>query len=570
MNLLIKYIKYKKMFVIGFIAKTVEVILELFLPVFMAVVMREGLKGNNYNEAYLMIGLIMAFAISGYFSTVFSHRLTAKVSQDFAKNLRQAIFYKVEDLAIEDTDAFSSSGLINRLNLDVSHLQNGLAMTMRVASRAPVLMIGSIVSLFIISPKIALVLAIGLPLIITVLIVIMYFSMRIFQLFQKQNDRLLENVKDNVEGVRMIRAFAQVEHEEKRFESRNKVLSEIMIKLGKVTSLSTPFATLAFNIVLVIMIYVGALDINIGSLDQEQLIQVINYTTQLTLSVIGVMNLVLLYTKMYSSTIRIKEILDKDKSVIDNGELIVKEGPMKIEFKNVDFSYESSSKNTLQKINLVINPNETIGVVGLTGSGKTTFIDLLMRFYDVNKGEILINDINIKEYKIESLRDKIAYASQKAALLYGDIRSNINMNKEYSDEEITEALKDAQAQFILRREKGIESEVLRQGMNYSGGQRQRIALARALVKDSSLLILDDVFSALDYVTDLKIRKRLDKRKNQQTKIYISQRLSSLVNTDKIIVIDGGKIIASGKHDELLNSCELYRSLYETQVAGGIQ
>lgn len=565
---ILRYIKYRKSFVVGFLAKTVEVILELFLPVFMAMLIEDSLKGGDNPVGYLMVGLILIFAVLGYLSTLFAHKLTAKVSQDFAKNLRQAIFYQVEELSIEDTNGFSSSSLINRLNLDVSHLQNSLAMTMRLASRAPVLMVGSIIMLFIVSPKVALILIIGLPILITLLVGIMYISMRIFQKFQVENDKLVDVVKDNVEGVRMIRAFAQVEHENERFEKRNSTLSQIMERLGRITSLSSPFTTLAMNVLLVIMIYFGSRDINLGTMKQAELIQIINYTTQLTLSIIGVMNLILMYTKMYSAAIRVNEILDKTNSITDNDNpLVLTNEPAKIEFKDVSFSYSDNTGNVLNNINITINPGETIGVVGLTGSGKTTIIDLLMRFFDVKSGEILINDINIKDYSLESLRENIAYASQKASLLTGDVKENILMNDTYGDEAIKKALVESQASFILNRPDSINSVVLKEGVNYSGGQRQRIALARALVKDSAILVLDDVFSALDYMTDFRIRQELSKREIKQTKIFISQRLSSLVNADKIIVLDNGQITGFDNHQNLIVNNPLYKALHESQIGG---
>lgn len=534
----------------------------------MAMLIEDSLKGGDNPVGYLMVGLILIFAVLGYLSTLFAHKLTAKVSQDFAKNLRQAIFYQVEELSIEDTNGFSSSSLINRLNLDVSHLQNSLAMTMRLASRAPVLMVGSIIMLFIVSPKVALILIIGLPILITLLVGIMYISMRIFQKFQVENDKLVDVVKDNVEGVRMIRAFAQVEHENERFEKRNSTLSQIMERLGRITSLSSPFTTLAMNVLLVIMIYFGSRDINLGTMKQAELIQIINYTTQLTLSIIGVMNLILMYTKMYSAAIRVNEILDKTNSITDNDNpLVLTNEPAKIEFKDVSFSYSDNTGNVLNNINITINPGETIGVVGLTGSGKTTIIDLLMRFFDVKSGEILINDINIKDYSLESLRENIAYASQKASLLTGDVKENILMNDTYDDEAIKKALVESQASFILNRPDSINSVVLKEGVNYSGGQRQRIALARALVKDSAILVLDDVFSALDYMTDFRIRQELSKREIKQTKIFISQRLSSLVNADKIIVLDNGQITGFDNHQNLIVNNPLYKALHESQIGG---
>ena len=390
--------------------------------------------------------------------------------------------------------------------------------------------------------------------------------MRMFQDFQTENDKLLEIVKDNVEGVRMIRAFAQENHEDKRFNRRNDRLSNIMIKLGRVTSLSSPFTMLSLNIILVIMLYLGAGEVFGGVISDAQLLQVINYTTQLTLSIISVMNLALLYTRAYASSKRINEVLDIKNSVInkENG-LTLSKSPSKIEFRDVSFSYGGG--NVLNNINLTINPGETIGIVGLTGSGKTTLVDLLLRFYNVTSGNIYINDIDINDYDLKNLREGIGYASQKASLLAGTIKDNVVMNNEYSEDEIKSALKEASASFVVNRDDGINGIVLREGVNFSGGQRQRLALSRALVKESPILILDDVFSALDYMTDYNIRKELEERDKKQTKIYISQRLSSIKNADNIFVIDDGRILASGTHDELLKNEILYKRLYETQVEG---
>lgn len=561
-----RFIESKRDFFVGIITKVVEVVFELFLPIFMATLMDSGLTGGEYKKGYLMVGLIVTFTFAGYLTTVYSQKLAARVGQEYARNLRSALFDHVQDVSLEDTNQFSSSSLLNRLSIDVSNLQNSLSMTIRTASRAPAMMIGSLIALFILSPKIATVLLIGLPFVIIILIIIMRISMRIFQDFQTENDKLLEIVKDNVEGVRMIRAFAQENHEDKRFNRRNNRLSNIMIKLGRVTSLSSPFTMLSLNIILVIMLYLGAGEVFGGVISDAQLLQVINYTTQLTLSIISVMNLALLYTRAYASSKRINEVLDIKNSVVnkENG-LTLSKSPSKIEFRDVSFSYGGG--NVLNNINLTINPGETIGIVGLTGSGKTTLVDLLLRFYNVTSGNIYINDIDINDYDLKNLREGIGYASQKASLLAGTIKDNVVMNNEYSEDEIKSALKEASASFVVNRDDGINGIVLREGVNFSGGQRQRLALSRALVKESPILILDDVFSALDYMTDYNIRKELEERDKKQTKIYISQRLSSIKNADNIFVIDDGRILASGTHDELLKNEILYKRLYETQVEG---
>lgn len=566
---LFKYVKYKKTLYSGFLLKTAEVVLELFLPIFMAILMDEGLKKSDLSVGIKYSLIIVSFAVMGYITTLYSQYAAAKVSQDYAKNLREAMFDHVTDISLKDSSAYSSGSLLNRMNMDVNNLQNSLAMTVRVASRAPVLMVGSIISLFILSPKIALVLLIGLPVLIGILIVIMYYSIYLFKDFQTGNDKLSSVVSDNVEGVRMIRAFAKSEHEEDRFARRNNALSEVMIKLGRITSLSNPVTMLILNVLLVVMIYFGITDINNNIMTDSQLLQIINYVTQLSFSIVGVMNLILLYTKASTSKVRIKELLStKDSILNDENKVYLEDEELKIEFKNVTFTYDDNHRPVLKNFNVEINPGETLGVVGLTGSGKTTFVDLLMRFYDVTEGEILINDINIKKYDVHSLREKIAYASQKPALLSSNVYENIVMGKNLSKKQIDESIVTSQSKFIYDKELGLMSEVNRGGANFSGGQRQRIALARALAKDSPLLILDDIFSALDYVTDYNIRKALEE--NTQTKIFISQRLSSLYNADKIIVIRDSEIRASGTHDELLNSSPLYRNLHDTQVLGGLK
>lgn len=561
---ILKYIKNKKLVFVGFFTKSIEVIFELLLPIFMAILIDNGLKpGGEISKAYLMVGVILVFTFAGYLTTVYSQWLSAKLGQEYAMSLRTALFDKIQDLSLEDTNDLSTSTLVNRITIDVNHMQNALSMTIRQASRAPAMIIGSLIALFILSPKVAYILLAGLPIVIFVLAIIMIKSMKEFQIFLKENDKLLTNVEDNVEGARMIRAFAQVEHEERRFEKQSKRLSKVLLRLSRITSLSSPFTTLTLNVLLVIMLYFGAFEVFNENISNAQLLQVINYTTQLTISLIGIMNLAIIYTRAYSSAIRINEVLDRKNTVLSEGDLKVVNKGAKIEFKNVSFKYESSGY-VLKDINLTINPGELVGIVGLTGSGKTSLVDLLLRFYNTDEGEILINGINIKNYDLKDLRENIAYASQKASLLSGSIEENIFMNNKYSEKEKYLAIDNAQANFILEDEKKI---VARLGMNFSGGQRQRIALARALIKDSPILILDDTFSALDYKTDKNIRKKLAKHKKNQTKIFISQRISSIINADKIIVIDKGKIIGMDTHNNLVKNNDLYSKLYETQLAG---
>jgi len=561
---ILKYIKNKKLVFVGFFTKSIEVIFELLLPIFMAILIDNGLKpGGEISKAYLMVGVILVFTFAGYLTTVYSQWLSAKLGQEYAMSLRTALFDKIQDLSLEDTNDLSTSTLVNRITIDVNHMQNALSMTIRQASRAPAMIIGSLIALFILSPKVAYILLAGLPIVIFVLAIIMIKSMKEFQIFLKENDKLLTNVEDNVEGARMIRAFAQVEHEERRFEKQSKRLSKVLLRLSRITSLSSPFTTLTLNVLLVIMLYFGAFEVFNANISNAQLLQVINYTTQLTISLIGIMNLAIIYTRAYSSAIRINEVLDRKNTVLSEGDLKVDNKGAKIEFKNVSFKYESSGY-VLKDINLTINPGELVGIVGLTGSGKTSLVDLLLRFYNTDEGEILINGINIKNYDLKDLRENIAYASQKASLLSGSIEENIFMNNKYSEKEKYLAIDNAQANFILEDEEKI---VARLGMNFSGGQRQRIALARALIKDSPILILDDTFSALDYKTDKNIRKKLAKHKKNQTKIFISQRISSIINADKIIVIDKGKIIGMDTHNNLVKNNDLYSKLYETQLAG---
>lgn len=561
---ILKYIKNKKLVFVGFFTKSIEVIFELLLPIFMAILIDNGLKpGGEISKAYLMVGVILVFTFAGYLTTVYSQWLSAKLGQEYAMSLRTALFDKIQDLSLEDTNDLSTSTLVNRITIDVNHMQNALSMTIRQASRAPAMIIGSLIALFILSPKVAYILLAGLPIVIFVLAIIMIKSMKEFQIFLKENDKLLTNVEDNVEGARMIRAFAQVEHEERRFEKQSKRLSKVLLRLSRITSLSSPFTTLTLNVLLVIMLYFGAFEVFNANISNAQLLQVINYTTQLTISLIGIMNLAIIYTRAYSSAIRINEVLDRKNTVLSEGDLKVDNKGAKIEFKNVSFKYESSGY-VLKDINLTINPGELVGIVGLTGSGKTSLVDLLLRFYNTDEGEILINGINIKNYDLKDLRENIAYASQKASLLSGSIEENIFMNNKYSEKDKYLAIDNAQANFILEDEEKI---VARLGMNFSGGQRQRIALARALIKDSPILILDDTFSALDYKTDKNIRKKLAKHKKNQTKIFISQRISSIINADKIIVIDKGKIIGMDTHNNLVKNNDLYSKLYETQLAG---
>lgn len=561
---------YKRELTLGPLFKLIEAILELFIPIIMIKIIDIGIPNNDINYI-LKIGLtLILLGLVGLSFALVCQYYASIASQGIGTKIRTALFDHINKLSHSEIDNIGTSTLITRLTNDITLIQNGIAMLIRLGTRSPFVIIGSTVMAFAINFQLALVFLIAMPIISILLYFIMKKSIILYKEIQKKLDNISLITRENIEGVRVIKAFSKEESEIERFKNRNNDYSEETIKALKVSSLLNPLTSVVMNFAIVFILYFGARKVNLGASTQGEIIALINYIIQISLALIVFSQLVITLTKGYTSLIRVSEVLEIQPSIIEkNNELSITSIDSKkplIEFRNVYFSYNDSKEYSLKNISFKINKNEVIGIIGGTASGKSTIINLLSRFYDVTKGEVLIKGINIKNYSFKKLRNLISIVPQKSVLFSGTIRSNLELgNRNLTDEDIKRVLDISMASdFVNKLENKYDAEVLKGGKNFSGGQKQRLSIARALAKNSEILVLDDSLSALDYATDLQLRKNLKEQVKDTTIIMISQRASSLKNADKIIVLDNGEINAIGTHEELLKSSEVYKEIYYSQ------
>lgn len=561
---------YKRELTLGPLFKLIEAILELFIPIIMIKIIDIGIPNNDINYI-LKIGLtLILLGLVGLSFALVCQYYASIASQGIGTKIRTALFKHINKLSHSEIDNIGTSTLITRLTNDITLIQNGIAMLIRLGTRSPFVIIGSTVMAFAINFQLALVFLIAMPIISILLYFIMKKSIILYKEIQKKLDNISLITRENIEGVRVIKAFSKEESEIERFKNRNNDYSEETIKALKVSSLLNPLTSVVMNFAIVFILYFGARKVNLGASTQGEIIALINYIIQISLALIVFSQLVITLTKGYTSLIRVSEVLEIQPSIIEkNNELSITSIDSKkplIEFRNVYFSYNDSKEYSLKNISFKINKNEVIGIIGGTASGKSTIINLLSRFYDVTKGEVLIKGINIKNYSFKKLRNLISIVPQKSVLFSGTLRSNLELgNRNLTDEDIKRVLDISMASdFVNKLENKYDAEVLKGGKNFSGGQKQRLSIARALAKNSEILVLDDSLSALDYATDLQLRKNLKEQVKDTTIIMISQRASSLKNADKIIVLDNGEINAIGTHEELLKSSEVYKEIYYSQ------
>ncbi|VEU82896.1 ABC transporter ATP-binding protein [Acholeplasma hippikon] len=553
------YVHHKGLLALGTFSKLIEVVLELFVPIFMGIMLDEGVGKQNSKTTYFMLILIGIFSLLGYLSTVFAHFLVARVSQDYAHQLRLALFDKVIDFDHENRSKFSSSSLLNRLNNDVLQTSNALAMTMRIASRAPFLMIGSIVALLITAHKIAVVFMLVLPIVLVLVLFIVMMLIRNNHQLQIENDRMSVIVKENIDGIQSIQAFVQSDYELNRFNKKQSTIVKLQRKLSNISSLGSPLVSAILNVSLVLMIYMAGISINIGDMTQGQVISMINYTTNLILSVLGIFNLMLLYARTITANARIRAVLTLENK--ENSNELLKDKIKEIEFKNVSYHYPDQS-DFLKNVSFTVKENEIIGILGLTGSGKSTILKLVNRLIEPVDGTVLFNRIDYKNYSKESIKEKVGFIDQKNMLLMGTVRSNLSMNKTYKDEALMEALK--LAAFELPQSE-LDREVLKDGANFSGGQRQRLNIARALIRKPDVIIMDDSLASLDNHTQNTIKNNVKKLAQKPIIFIAASRLNTLAIADRIMVVKNGLVEAIGTMEELKETSNTFNKIYQSQV-----
>ncbi len=560
--------KYKKHLILGPIFKLLEAIFELIVPFVMAELIDNGINGNNKTYIWQMGGVLVLLAVVGLASALFCQYVASRCSQGFGTELRNVLFYHINNLSMSNSDEYGVSSMVTRFNSDINQVQLGVAMLIRLAIRAPFLVIGATASAIILKPSMCWIFLITAPLVALVLWLIMSKTLPVYTKNQKKLDKITSIAREDLNGMRVVRAFTEQEREQKRFEDSTQAYAKSVIAIGRVSALLNPLSFVIINVAIVGLLLIGGNKINTGNLTQGELIAFINYMTQISLALVVLANVMVLFSKSWASAKRVSELLATKPAITDEGneEAVAVEGAPAISFKDVSFAYGNGSP-TLKGLSIDIQKGETIGIIGGTGSGKSTLINLLPRFYDVSQGALEIDGVDVKKYPLKQLRSKIGLVPQQAMLFSGTIRSNMQWKKkDASEDEIISALKIAQAyDFVMQKSEGLDAPVQQKGKNFSGGQRQRLSIARALVGNPQIVILDDSMSALDFATDLALRKALNENlPKDTTKIIISQRATSIKYADKIIVLDKGDVVGIDTHDNLLQSCKIYKEIYDSQ------
>lgn len=559
-----KYLKpYRKEAVIGFFFKLIEAFFELIVPIVVADIIDYGILHQDQQYILQRGLLLLALALLGYACALVCQYFASKTSQGFGTYLRNDMFKAIHAYDYENIDEIGIPSLMTRITNDTNQLQLAVAMTIRLASRSPFLILGSLVMAFRISVPIALIFICAAPILALAIYGVMSKSLPLYLKIQKQLDHVSLICRENLAGIRVIRAFSKQKQEKERFQQATQKQKDMQIQVGKLSALLNPSTSVIVNCAILVILYAGGLQVNAGHLTQGEVIALINYMNQILLSMFAFANVIVIYNKATACYKRVQEVLAIQPAIQDGKCLIDnQEGPL-VTFDHVSFSYQGS--HALHDISFSIHQGETIGIIGGTGSGKSTLIHLIPRFYEATQGQIYIKNRPIQDYSLYSLRQMIGLVPQQATLFTGTIKENICLAKENaSDDEVKQALHLAQASFVDEWKDGIYSHITQGGHNLSGGQKQRLTIARALVRNPELLILDDSASALDFATDAALRKAIATL--PQTTIIVSQRVSAIMHADKILVLSHGELVGMGKHDELMKTCEIYQQIVTSQMS----
>lgn len=553
--------------------KLFEAVLELLIPLMMAKLIDNGVKANNPAFIYRMGGLMVITAVTGACSAYICQYYASIAAQGFGTTMRNMLFKRIQSFSLNEMDKIGTPSLINRITSDVNQLQFAVAMLIRLVIRVPFLCIGGVIMAMIINLKLSLVILLTMPVFALFIYFIMTRTVPRFKAVQKKMDTLSVIIRENLSGVRVVRAFARLDKERERFVKNNREYADASIKVGKVSALLNPATTVVVNLGVAAILWFGGIQVYHGSMTQGEIIAYINYINMILSALIVLANLMVTFTKAAASAARVNEILAVEPSITDrdyNSENMTPDGMLSqapaVEFRNVSFSYNEAAENALKNMNFRIEKGGTMGIIGSTGSGKTTLIHLIARFYDASQGEVFVNGKNVRRYRQKDLRDKLGIVPQKSVLFSGTIEDNFKWGNEAATyEDMLWASKIAQAyEFIEKKPEGFKTAVAQGGANLSGGQRQRLAIARALVKKPEILILDDSSSALDYATDARLRRELKNNMEGLTVIIVSQRVAAIKNADVIMVLDDGEMAGLGKHDSLMENCLTYRELVSSQ------
>lgn len=578
MKMILGFLKdYKKECVLAPLFKMLEALFELFVPLVVSSIIDIGIGQKDVGYIVKMCMMLLGLAVIGLVCSITAQYFSAKAAVGGATGMRHALFSHIQSLSFTELDTVGTSTLITRMTSDINQVQNGVNLVLRLFLRSPFIVFGAMIMAFTIDVKAALVFVCAIPVLAIIVFGIMLSTRPLYKKVQAGLDKILGITRENLTGVRVIRAFNKEQTEVDEFKTSNEALNHLQKYVGKISGLMNPLTYVVVNVSIIALIWIGAIRVNSGSLTQGQVVALYNYMSQILVELIKLANLVINITKALACAGRIQNVFDVKSSMAD-GKLEIETGKTSenvndsenavpaVEFRNVALKYEGAGDDSITGVDFKAMKGQTIGIIGGTGSGKSTLVGLIPRFYDATCGQVLIDGHDVKDISIDSLRQKVAIVMQKAVLFKGTIRENMQMGKEdATDAEIMEALEVAQAkEFVDKKDGKLDALVEQGGKNLSGGQRQRLTIARAVVRKPDILILDDSASALDFATDAALRKSIRNMKNSPTVFIVSQRAASLIYADLIIALDDGKVAGMGTHDELLKNCEVYREIYNSQ------
>lgn len=569
MKSLLIYLKsYKKECVLAPLFKLLEATFELFVPLVMAAIIDKGISNSDKPYIIKMCMVLVVLGIIGLVCSLTAQFFAAKAAVGFSAKLRYSLFEHIGKLSYTELDTIGTSTLITRMTSDVNQIQNGVNLVLRLLLRSPFIVFGAMIMAFTIDFKSALVFVIIVPILIIVVFLIMFMTVPMYKKVQDKLDKVLRITRENLTGVRVIRAFNKEEDEKKNFNEANNDLTKLQMYVGRISAIMNPMTYVIINGGIVALIYAGSIRVDVGAISQGQVVALVNYMSQILVEVVKLANLIISVNKALASASRIEKIFEEKASIIDGTKIASEDSEYAVEFENVSLKYKNAGDEALVGIDFKVKKGETVGIIGGTGSGKSSVVNLIPRFYDVSKGEVKVNGLNVKEWSSENLREKIGIVMQKAVLFKGTIRDNLKWrNSLATDEDINKALEISQSlEFVMQKENKLDEMIEQGGKNLSGGQKQRLTIARALVGNPEILILDDSASALDFATDAKLRHALKTLDDKTTVFIVSQRTSSIQHADKIIVLDDGKIVGMGNHMELLEKCEEYKEIHLSQIS----
>ncbi len=592
MKKLLRFLKdYKKESILAPLFKMLEALFELFVPLVMKKIIDVGIANGDRPYIVRMCLLMVTLGIIGLVCSLTAQFFAAKAAVGCSTKLRHALFAHIQGLTFSEIDELGTSTMITRMTSDINQVQSGINMVLRLFMRSPFIVFGAMIMAFTIDVKAALIFVVTIPVLSVIVFGIMMITMPLFKKVQKGLDRVLGKTRENLTGVRVIRAFAQEQQEIDEFGQSNALLTKLQMKVGRISALTNPLTYIVVNLSIAALIWVGALRVDAGIITQGAVIALVNYMSQILVELVKLANLIVTITKALACAGRVEKVFEIEPGMVygDAAEYERKRAALAgkaageagsaadaqgmaaapayaVEFKNVGLTYRGAGAESLSGLNLKVKPGETVGIIGGTGSGKTSVINLIPRYYDATEGEVLVDGINVKDYPMETLRSKIGMVMQKAVLFKGTIRQNLQWGRqEATDEEMFEALEIAQAkEFVDTKDGKLSAPITQGGKNLSGGQKQRLTIARALVRKPEILVLDDSASALDYATDAKLRKALRQMRDKLTVFIVSQRAASIMHADQIVVLDDGHVAGIGRHEELLENCSVYQEIYYSQ------